>query len=79
VTTWVYAALTLIPFVLLLAIGGDLPRGQVWPALLAAPLAGVLIYRFAREPRGRGFNRILVQTVQLQLLFSLLLSLGLLL
>jgi 1,4-dihydroxy-2-naphthoate octaprenyltransferase len=79
VTAWVYAGLVLIPFALLLVIGGTVPRGYAWPAWLALPLAGVLIVRFAREPRGRGFNRILVQTVQLQLLFSLLLSLGLLL
>jgi 1,4-dihydroxy-2-naphthoate octaprenyltransferase len=79
VTSWTYAALMLIPFALLLPIAQALPRGQVWPALIALPWAGLLIHRFAREPRGRGFNRILVQTVQCQLLFSLLLSLGLLL
>src|SRR5262245_31558603 len=75
VTSWVYAALMLIPFALLLPIAQALPRGHVWPALIALPWAGLLIHRFAREPRGRGFNRILVQTVQCQLLFSLLLSL----
>ncbi|HZN31656.1 MAG TPA: 1,4-dihydroxy-2-naphthoate octaprenyltransferase [Xanthobacteraceae bacterium] len=79
VTSWIYAALMLVPFGLLLPIAQALPRGQVWPALIALPLAGILIHRFAREPRGRGFNRILVQTVKVQLLFSLLLSLGLLL
>jgi 1,4-dihydroxy-2-naphthoate octaprenyltransferase len=79
VTSWIYAALMLIPFALLLPIAQALPRGQVWPALIALPLAGILIHRFAREPRGRGFNPILVQTVKVQLLFSLLLSLGLVL
>ena len=38
-----------------------------------------MIYRFAHEPPGGGFNRILVQTVKVQALFSLLLGLGLLL
>lgn len=76
-STWFYAALMLIPFGLLIAIGQTVPRGQAWPAFLALPLAGVLIYQFGREPRGRGFNRILVQTVKVQLLFSLLLAVGL--
>jgi hypothetical protein len=43
------------------------------------PLVGMLISRFIREPRGRGFNRILLQTVRIQFLFSLLLSVGLVL
>jgi 1,4-dihydroxy-2-naphthoate octaprenyltransferase len=79
VATVVYAALMLIPFGLLLVIGQELPHGRVWPALAALPLAAALIYQFAREPRGRGLNRILVQTVQVQTLFCLLLSLGLVL
>ena len=78
-TSWIYAALLLAPFALLFPIGQALPRGQAWPALVALPLAGLLINRFAHEPGGRGFNRILVQTVQIQLLFCLLLSLGLVL
>jgi len=79
VTTWVYGALMLAPFALLAPIGRALPRGHVWPALITLPLAGLLIYKFAHEPRGRGFNRILVQTVLTQSLFSLLLSFGLVL
>jgi 1,4-dihydroxy-2-naphthoate octaprenyltransferase len=78
-TTWIYAALMLGPFALLVPIGQTVPNGYVWPALITLPLAGLLIYRFAREPRGRGFNRILVQTVLIQSSFSLLLSLGLVL
>lgn len=78
-TNCIYAAMMLAPFALLLAIGYSLPRGHVWPALFALPPAGLMIYKFAHEPRGRGFNRILVQTVQVQALFSLLLCLGLVL
>ena len=78
-TTWIYAALMLGPFALLAPIGQMLPHGHVWPALLILPLVGLLIYRFAHEPSGRGFNRILVQTVLIQSLFSMLLSLGLVL
>ena len=78
-TIAVYIGLMLLPFALLPLIDGALPNGQVWPALIALPLVFVLIYRFAREPRGPVFNRILVQTVQAQLAFSLLLSLGLVL
>jgi len=76
-TIWIYAGLMLLPFALLPMLGHGLPRGRVWPVLLAFPLVVVLIHRFAREPRGPGFNRILAQTVQIQVLFSLLLCLGL--
>jgi 1,4-dihydroxy-2-naphthoate polyprenyltransferase len=79
VTAWIYSGMLLLPFALLPLIGHALPRGHVWPALGALPLALVLIYRFMREPHGRGFNRILVWTVQIQLLFSVLLSVGLVL
>ena len=68
----------LLPFALLPLIGRSLPHGQVWPALIALPLALAMIYRFAREPRGPVFNRILVQTAQVEFAFSLLLSIGLL-
>jgi 1,4-dihydroxy-2-naphthoate octaprenyltransferase len=78
-TTAIYAALMLLPFALLPLIGRALPHGHVWPAFIALPLALALIWRFAREPCGPAFNRILVQTVQVQLAFSLLLSVGLLL
>jgi 1,4-dihydroxy-2-naphthoate octaprenyltransferase len=79
VTNWIYAALILLPFALLLPIGHVLAHGHVWLALIPLPLAGVLINRFVREPPGRGFNRILLQTVQIQTLFGLLLSVGLVL
>ena len=78
-TNWIYAGLMLAPFALLPVIGWALPHGHVWPALAALPPAVVLIYRFMHEPPGRGFNRILVRTVQMQALFGLLLGLGLLL
>jgi 1,4-dihydroxy-2-naphthoate polyprenyltransferase len=78
-TAWIFAGLMLLPFALLLPIGHSLPRGHVWPALAALPLVLALIYRFMHEPHGRGFNRILIWTVQLQCLFGLLLSVGLVL
>jgi 1,4-dihydroxy-2-naphthoate octaprenyltransferase len=78
-TAWIYAGLMLLPFALLPLIGRALPHGQVWPALITLPLTLALIYRFMREPPGRGFNRILIWTVQVQCLFGLLLSIGLLL
>jgi 1,4-dihydroxy-2-naphthoate polyprenyltransferase len=78
VTNWIYAALMLLPFALVLPIGHAISRGHVWLAFIPLPLAGALINRFVREPPGRGFNRILIQTVQIQTLFGLLLSVGLL-
>jgi 1,4-dihydroxy-2-naphthoate octaprenyltransferase len=78
-TAFIFAGLMLLPYALLALIGRDLPHGHVWPALIALPPTLVLIYRFECEPPGRGFNRILVWTVQIQLAFSLLLGLGLVL
>ncbi len=79
VTSWIYGGLMLAPFALLFPIAQVLPRGHAWPALFTLPLAVWLIYRFAHEPQGRGFNPILVRTVLAQSLFSLLLALGLVL
>lgn len=78
VTNWIYAGLMLLPFAVLALIARDLPHAHVWTASIALPFVVALMYRFAREPPGRGFNRILVQTVQIQLLFSILLCVGLL-
>jgi 1,4-dihydroxy-2-naphthoate octaprenyltransferase len=77
VTIRLYSGLMLAPFAMLPLLSDNLPRGHVWPTLIALPLALALIHRFAHEPPGRGFNRILVQTAQVQLAFSLLLCLGL--
>ena len=79
VTTWVYAGLMLVPFGLLYVIGQALPHGYAWPAIITLPFVLTSIAQFAREPRGRGFNPILVRTVVLQLLFSALLTIGLVL
>jgi 1,4-dihydroxy-2-naphthoate octaprenyltransferase len=79
VTVWLYAGLMLVPFAMLPVLSNNLPRGHVWPTLIALPLALALIYRFSHEPLGRGFNRILVQTAQIQLVFGFLLCLGLVL
>jgi 1,4-dihydroxy-2-naphthoate octaprenyltransferase len=78
-TAFIFSGLMLLPYALLPLIGRALPHGHVWPALIALPPTLVLIYRFVCEPPGRGFNRILVWSVQIQLAFSLLLSLGLVL
>lgn len=77
-TVVIFAGLMLLPFALLPLIGRSLPHGRVWPALIALPLALAMIYRFSQEPRGSVFNRILVQTAQVQFTFSVLLSIGLL-
>jgi hypothetical protein len=74
-----HTTMTAVPFALLLPIGRALPHGHVWPALIAFPPALLLIQHFIHVPRGRQFKRVLVQTVQVQSLFSLLLALGLVL
>ncbi len=79
ITACIYAGLMLTPFALLPLIGRGLPRGHVWPALAALPLALALIHRFVYAPRDRGFNKVLVFTVRTQLVFGMLLALGLVL
>jgi len=79
ITVAVYAGLMLLPFVLLPLISRTLSHGRVWPAFIALPAAAWLISAFARTERGPDLNRLLLRTVQVQFLFSALLSLGLLL
>ena len=76
-TIMIFAGLMLLPFALLPLIDRPLTHGQVWPALIALPLALAMIYRFSQEPRGQAFNRILVQTAQVEFAFSVLLTIGL--
>jgi len=78
-THWLYGAFMLLPFAVLPLLARALPRGEVWLALIAIVPAMALIARFAREPRGLGFNAILVHTAQVQLLYALLLCGGLIL
>jgi len=77
-TTWIYAGLMLTPFALLVPIERALPQQHVWITLLVLPPTLWVIYRFVREPPGRGFNRILVATMWIQIIFSLLLAAGML-
>ena len=78
-TAAIYAALMLAPFALLLPLALALPRHPLWAAALVLPSTLLLIRRFVHEPPGEGFNGILVQTVQMQVLFSFLLAAALLL
>lgn len=68
-----YGLLLLLPYLALPLLG--LRWGMALP-LLSLPWAIVLLRRFAREPAGPVFNRILAQTAALQLVFGILLSLG---
>jgi 1,4-dihydroxy-2-naphthoate octaprenyltransferase len=75
-TCWLYAALMLLPFVLVLPLARLLMGTHIWIALVAAPLALVTIARFVRERPGPGFNQILAQTAQTQAAYAALLCLG---
>jgi len=70
-----YAALVLTPFILPLLMV-DPPPGR-WLVLAALPFALLLTHRFAKEYPGPVFNDILAHTAQLQLFYTLLLSVGL--
>jgi 1,4-dihydroxy-2-naphthoate octaprenyltransferase len=76
-TNWIYAGFVLAPFALLVPIGLQLPRGHIWPAFVSLPVVAFLISEFVRERDERGLNRVLGQTVQTQMLFALLLCVGL--
>jgi 1,4-dihydroxy-2-naphthoate polyprenyltransferase len=78
ITVGIFGVLLLLPFALLPLIGQALPQGHVWPAVIPAPAALWLIYSFVHDGRSPFLNRRLVQTVLIQLLFSVLLSVGLL-
>lgn len=70
-----YAILLLCPFLLPLLMRNV--SGGGWPVLAALPLALLLIRRFIDETPGPKFNRLLAHTAQLQLIFALLLGIGL--
>jgi 1,4-dihydroxy-2-naphthoate polyprenyltransferase len=71
-----YAALMLLPFLLLLPLAWL--RGPGWLApLVAAPWALVLVRRFLTQAPGEEFNRLLGDTARLQLAFGALICIGL--
>ena len=74
----IYAALMLTPFLLLYPMARVLAQGAVWAALLALPLALLVIARLWREPPGRGLNAVLAATAQVQSAYAVLLAVGIL-
>jgi len=76
-TVAIYATLVLSPFALLPLLRSATTHGLVWLPLAALPAAVALARDLANEPSGRGLNVILFRTVQLQVLFTALLCVGL--
>jgi len=72
-----YLVLMLMPFLLPAFISGALP-GK-WLFIVALPFSIILIYKFFTQTPGPAFNTLLAQTAQLQLFYSVLMGLGLLL
>lgn len=73
-----YALLLALPFVLVPLLG-LLVGGGAWLPWLAAPWAVMLVRRLWREAPGALYNQLLARTAQLQLIFAVLLSVGLVL
>ena len=74
-----YAFLMLLPFALLPGLYGFNPAGPGWLLpLVLLPWALQLTKRFYSEPPGSVFNQLLAATARLQLVFSVVLCLGLL-
>lgn len=72
-----YTLLLLLPFLLPVALTSDSPGS--WLVLLALPSTLWLLQRFITERPGPHFNRLLAFTALLQLIYALLLSIGLIL
>ena len=70
-----YLVLMLVPFLLPFFINGRF--SEAWLLLLALPFSLVLVYRFFTQSPGPAFNTMLAQTAQLQLFYSILISVGL--
>jgi 1,4-dihydroxy-2-naphthoate octaprenyltransferase len=75
-SAWLYGAFMLAPFVLLAPLQAELGHGRAWLALGALPPALRLAHRFSRV-EGRGYNGVLGATAKAQLLYGVLLCLGL--
>lgn len=73
----IYALLMLLPFALIPVLNHFFPAKPLWLAFGALPFAGLMVWRFAREPRGQSFNALLGRTGQVQLVYGALLCLGL--
>ena len=79
-TRWEYAVLMLAPFALLGALARLTPlSATLLIPLLALPMAAALVRRFWRETPGPAFNALLARTAKFQVLFSVLLCVGILL
>ncbi|WP_330178405.1 1,4-dihydroxy-2-naphthoate polyprenyltransferase [Candidatus Vondammii sp. HM_W22] len=72
---YLYMVLLLVPFTLPMAL--QTSSDNNWLILSALPLALLLLYRLTTLQPGPVFNQILAHTAQLQLLFSALLSVSL--
>ena len=68
-----YVGMLVLPFLLLPLVDVQ----GAWLALLALPLAALLMWRFVRQAPARGHNQLLARTAHLQLVFALLWSAGL--
>ncbi|HHK74446.1 MAG TPA: 1,4-dihydroxy-2-naphthoate octaprenyltransferase [Rhizobiales bacterium] len=76
--TGIYAFLVLAPYLLLALNLYAFPGlANLWPGFLSLPLSILLALRFARA-EASAYNQVLVQTAQTQLVFALLVCLGLL-
>ena len=79
-TRWEYAVLMLAPFALLGALARLTPlSATLLIPLLALPMAAALVRRFWHETPGPAFNALLARTAKFQVLFSVLLCVGILL
>jgi 1,4-dihydroxy-2-naphthoate octaprenyltransferase len=77
---WEYAVLVLAPFALLAALALKTGIGATLTVpLLALPMALGLVRRFWRAEPGPAFNALLARTARFQVLFSVLLCVGILL
>ncbi len=77
-----YALFLLVPYVLsglqIWWLEAFAASRMIWPALVCIPWTVLVVFRFFEAETGDQYNRILVMTIALQLMFATLFSLGLL-
>ncbi len=77
ITRWLYLLLLLLPFLLIVGLAAEMEKPLlIWVIIPAVPIALYLGREIYRIPHGTGLNQLLAHTAQLQVLFGVLMILG---
>lgn len=77
ITRWLYLLLLLLPFLLIVGLAAEMEKPLlIWVIIPAVPIALYLGREIYRILHGTGLNQLLAHTAQLQVLFGVLMILG---